>query len=219
MEHTKHTQFSQNVFHQQSFSPNGVQPLRGVGQDKSAPQRDRIASRQPVTVQKGMRSHQLNTNPSRSQKGNTSKRKTVPLMLWVNPRVKAELTRIAENEGLSMSATGGAFLEQALQQNLYTQHAALLEPIIEKAIRKHMRSYSNRIAVLLVRSIFAGEQTRSLVTNILGRQDGVSQPVLEEILNRSSSAAKRNITRITPQLAELIKEIETWIEEGENTRG
>src|SRR6266704_1094056 len=113
MEHTKHTQFSQNVFHQQSFSPNGVQ------------------------------SHQLNTNPSRSQKGNTSKRKTVPLMLWVNPRVKAELTRIAENEGLSMSATGGAFLEQALQQNLYTQHAALLEPIIEKAIRKHMRSYSN----------------------------------------------------------------------------
>jgi len=217
MEHTKHTQKSRDIFSQQSFTPNGVQPLRGVGQDKSVPQRDRIASRQPVTLQNTARSHQLNTNTSRSQKGNTSKRKTVPLMLWVNPRVKAELERIAENEGLSMSAAGGAFLEQALQQNLSTQHAALLEPIIEKAIRTHMRSYSNRIAVLLVRSIFAGEQTRSLVTNILGRQDGVSQPVLEEILNRSSSAAKRNITRITPQLAELVVEIEKWIEEGEKT--
>jgi hypothetical protein len=217
MEHTKHTQKSQDIFSQQSFTPNGGQPLRGVGQDKSVPQRDRIASRQPVTLQNTARSHQLNTNPSRSQKGNTSNRKTVPLMLWVKPRVKAELTRIAEREGLSMSATGGALLEEALRQNLYSQHTALLEPLIEKAIRKHMRSYSNRIAVLLVRSIFAGEQTRSLVTNILGRQDGVSQPVLEEILNRSSSTAKRNITRITPQLTELVAAIEMWLEEGEKT--
>jgi len=214
MEHTKHTQFSQNVFPQQSFSPNGVQPLRGVGQDKSAPQRDRIASRQPVTAQKELRSHQMNTNTSRSQKGNTSKRKTVPLMLWVKPRVKAELERIAESEGLSMSAAGGAFLEQALQQNFYTQHSALLEPIIEKAIRKHMRSYSTRIAMLLVRVAFDAGQTRSLVTNLLGRHPGVTPKELTEILDGSSKAAKSKITRSTPQLAELIAEVEQWFREG-----
>jgi hypothetical protein len=45
----------------------------------------------------------------------------------------------------------------------------------------------------------------------------VTQPVLEEILNGSSRAAERNITRITPQLADLLKEVEHWMEEGEKT--
>jgi hypothetical protein len=80
-----------------------------------------------------------------------------------------------------------------------------------------MRSYSSRIAVLLVRSLFTSEQTRSLATNLLGRQPGVTQPVLEEILNGTSNTAKRNITRITPQLADLITEVEHWMEEGEKT--
>ena len=38
--------------------------------------------------------------------------------------------------------------------------------------------------------------------------------MLEDILNGSSNTAKRNITRITPQLADLVKDIETWLEEG-----
>jgi hypothetical protein len=92
-----------------------------------------------------------------------------------------------------------------------------LQPIIEQAIRKQMRSYSNRIAILLVRSLFSSEQTRSITTNMLGRQPGVTQPVLEEILNGTSNTAKRNITRITPQLADLLTEVEKWMEEGEKT--
>jgi hypothetical protein len=127
------------------------------------------------------------------------------------------LQRLAEQEGISVSATGGALLEKALQQHIDMHYSALLQPIIEQAICKQMRSYSNRIAVLLVRSLFASEQTRSLATNLLGRHPGVSQAVLEEILNGSSNAAKRNITRITPQLADLVKEVEQWIEEGEKT--
>jgi len=131
--------------------------------------------------------------------------------------VKAEVARIAEAEGLSVSSVGSAFLEKAVQEDLHTQHGALLETIIEKAIRKHLRSYSNRIAILLVRALFASEQTRSIVTNILNRQPGVTQPVLENILNGSSNAAKRNITRVTPQLKELIEAVEKWIGEGEST--
>src|SRR5260370_8205081 len=90
------------------------------------------------------------------------------------------------------------------------EYGALLQPIIEQAIAKQMRSYSNRIAILLVRSLFASEQTRSLVTNILGRQPGVSQPVLEHILNGSSSVAKRKITRLTPQLKAIYVEVKQW---------
>ncbi len=149
----------------------------------------------------------------------STKRRTAQVIVWVKPVVKAELQRIAEQNGLSVSATGAAFLESALQQNLHTQHTALLDPIISKAIGKHMRSYSTRIALLLVRSIFASEQTRSLTTNILNRQPGVTQPVLEQILNGSSNAAKRNITRLTPQLQTIIAEVEQWIQEKEPSNG
>lgn len=144
------------------------------------------------------------------------RRQRVKITVWVKPVVKAELQRRAEREGLSLSATGAAFLEKAIQADVDMQYGTLLRPVIEKAITTHMRSYSTRIAVLLVRSLFASEQTRSLTANILGRQPGVSQPVLEDILNRSSQTAKRNITRITPQLAELLTEVEQWIrKEGE----
>ncbi|HYX51553.1 MAG TPA: hypothetical protein VE843_17530, partial [Ktedonobacteraceae bacterium] len=158
-----------------------------------------------------------NSKSSRSQNRPTPKRKTVHLTLWVKPVVKEELERIAASEGISISKAGGSFLEQALQSQIDMHYSALLQPIIESAISKHMRSYSTRLAVLLVRSIFASEQTRGLVTNILSRQPGVTQPVLEDILNGSSQTAKRNITRITPQLADLLKEVEKWLQEGEHS--
>ncbi len=140
-------------------------------------------------------------------------RQTVKVTVWVKPAVKAELQRRAEREGLSLSATGAAFLEKAMQTAIDMQYGTLLEPIIERTINKHLRSRDNRLAILLVRSLFSTEQTRSLVTNILGRQPGVSQPVLEHILNGSSSVAKRNITRLTPQLKAIIEEVEQWMQE------
>src|SRR6266851_3186576 len=68
MEHTKHTQKSRDIFSQQSFTPNGIQPLRGVGQDKDAPKRVRIATSQPVLVKNSVRTHQMDTNTSRTKK-------------------------------------------------------------------------------------------------------------------------------------------------------
>src|SRR6266849_3616936 len=159
----------------------------------------------------------MNSNISRSQNRPIPKRKTVHLTLWVKPVVKAELKRVAETEGLSVSSTGGAFLEEAIRQKLHIQHAVLLQPIIEQAIRKQMRGISTRLAWLLVRVAFDSGQTRSLVTNILSRQPGVTQPVLEQILSGSSKTAKGNIMRRTPQIVELIEAVEQWIvaEEGE----
>src|SRR5260370_36270006 len=137
-------------------------------------------------------------------------RQTVQVAAWVKPAIKAELLRIAEQERLSVSQTCATLLEEAIRQKLHIQHAVLLQPIIETTIRKQMSAYSNRLAALLVRSLFASEQTRSLVTNILGRQPVVSQPVLEHILNGSSSVAKRKITRLTPQLKAIYVEVKQW---------
>ena len=121
------------------------------------------------------------------------------------------MQRIAKTEGLTPSRTGADALEDWLARRIHVEHAGILQPIIEQAIAKHMRAYSSRIAMLLVRSMFTSEQTRALVTNILTRQPGITQPVLEEILNGTSDTAKRNIKQITPQLATLIAEVEQWL--------
>src|SRR6266705_685720 len=140
-----------------------------------------------------------------------AKRQTVKLTLWVKPAVKHEFQRIASAEGLTVSRTGAAALEEWLARRSHIQHRGIFQPMIEQAIAKQMRAYSSRIAMLLVRSMFTSEQTRALVTNILTRQQGITQPVLEEILNGTSDTAKRNIKQITPQLATLIAEVEQWL--------
>jgi hypothetical protein len=108
-----------------------------------------------------------------------------------------------------MSRAGGALLERALQQNIDMQYNAFLTPVIEAAIRKEIRSFSNRIAMLLARTLFASEQTRSLTTNILGRQPGITEDLLKHILAMSQKAARGNLSRKTPP--ELIAAIEQWL--------
>jgi hypothetical protein len=210
--------FNQNVFLNQSHSVIKQQQNLGVRQDKRANFSARIASGQPASLQKVMRAQQLKKDTPRSQNKPIPKRKTVQLTLWVKPIVIAELKRIAASEGLSVSATGAAILEKAMQTNLDMQYGALLQPIIREAIANQMRSMSTRLAFLLVRVAFASEQTRSLVTNVLGRQQGVTPAVLNDILDSSSKAAKGKITYRTPQLEDLIAEVERWFQEEGNNK-
>src|SRR5579871_607351 len=187
--------------------------LRSVRQDNPPRPTARPASRQPSPLKTALRATTKPQKFPQSQKENEHKRKAVKLTSWVHPGVRAELERIAKSEGISLSRATAAALEESAAKRLHIQHAGILQPIIEQAIAKQMRSYSTRIAVLLVRSLFASEQTRAIVTNILNRQQGVSASVLEKILDGSSGSAKRNITRVTPQLATLINEVEAWIQE------
>jgi hypothetical protein len=216
MANTVQPHFSQNVFFQQSHSVIKQQPILGVRQDKRANFSARIASQQPASLKKVMRAQQLKKGTPRSQNKPNLKRKTEQLTLWVKPIVKTELKRLAEREGLSVSLVGAAYLEKAIQTNLDMQYGALLQPIIREAIAKQMRSMSTRLAFLLVRVAFASEQTRSLVTNVLSRQQGVTPSVLNEILDGSSKAAKRKITHRTPQLEEIIAEVEQCFQKEES---
>src|SRR6266480_4720044 len=99
MVNTAHTQSEHNVFARQRHTATGQQPRRGVWQDNPTPRAARSTSPQPAPRQKTMRPQQMNSNPHRSQNRSTPKRKTVHLTLWVKPVVKAELERIAEQEG------------------------------------------------------------------------------------------------------------------------
>jgi hypothetical protein len=213
MANTVQPHSSQNVFLQRSYSVIKQQTNLGVGQDKGAVKRARMATNQPAPRGQVTRSQEVNNDTPRSQNKPTPKRKTIHLTLWVKPTVKTELKRLAEQQGLSVSSVGGAFLEKAMQANLDLQYGALLQPIIESAIRQQMTSMSTRLAFLLVRVAFASEQTRSLATNILGRQQGVTPSGLNNILDGSSKAAKGKITHRTPQLEELIAEVQRWFQE------
>jgi hypothetical protein len=212
------TSIIENIFSQQ---PNGAKAKTldaVVMQDKGRISSARIGTQQPAPHKNPMRPHKLSSSTTRSQNRPKPKRKTVHLTLWVDPIVKRELQRIAEQEGLTVSKTGSALLKQALQNNVNMQYSELLTPIIETAIDKRMRSRDSRLAWLLVRVAFDTGQTRSLVTNILGRQQGMTEDILKNILAMSQRTAKGNITRKTPELTELMEAVEKWLAEDEEKK-
>ena len=186
--------------------------MQGVWQDKARIKNARQASLQTAPVTKVTRAEYPNNHVVRSHNVSGARQKSGRVTLWgLDPALKAELERIALKEGLSISATGVAFLRKSLQQNVDLEYTAVLQPIIEKAIAKQMRGIATRLAWLLVRVAFDSGQTRSLVTNILGRQTGMNQDLLRTILAESGKAAKANITRRTPQITELMEAVEQWL--------
>jgi hypothetical protein len=211
MPNTKLPQTAQNVFSQRQNGGFVPPAQQGVGQDKRAFASARHTSRQPAPDKKPLRAPQVKHKRIRSQINFIMHQKAAKVTTWVKPGVKAELERIAAEQGLSVSATSAALLEEAVRQKLHVQHAVLLQPIIEQAIRQQMKGISTKLAWLLVRVAFDAGQTRSLVTNILGRQPGVTPDMLKTILEQSGKSAKGNITRKTPQLTELIEAVEQWI--------
>jgi hypothetical protein len=207
------------IFPQQQKTTTGKATDAGVGQDKGAAQGARLSSRQVSRTPTPRRAIPVKKDLDRTRIVNTRRSRREKLTLWVNPVVKSELQRRAEHNNLSLSSTGGALMERALQQSIDMEYGALLEPIIRQEIRRQIRGFASRIALLLVRVAFAAEQTRALVTNILGRQPGVEQDVLTSILDSSANAAKGKITRKTPQLQRILAEVEAWFTGDEDAKG
>ena len=141
----------------------------------------------------------------------TTNHQTVKLTTWVKPGVKHEFQRIAEAEKLSLSRTTAAALEEWLARRSHVQHAGIFQPMIEHAIAKEMRSYSSRIALLLVRSLFTSEQTRAITYNILRKQPGLTDEKVDDIMHGSKNTAKRNIAQVSPELIPIIQQLENWL--------
>jgi hypothetical protein len=211
-------QFLRQVFSYQSNGVGNDAVNASVRQDKGRISSARIGTAQPALHKKSMRPQPLSSKSTRSHSTPKPKRKTIHLTLWVEPIVKRELQRIAQEEGLTVSKSGAAILKQALQHNVDMHYSQLLTPIIEAAIDKRMRSRDARLAWLLVRVAFDTGQTRSLVTNILGRQQGMTEDMLKNILAVSQRTAKGNITRKSPQLTELMEAVEKWLAEDEEKK-
>jgi hypothetical protein len=184
--------------------------LGDVRQDNSASLRERAALPQAAPITKVIRAHRVDTNSDRSKKHSTQ-RKTVQATTWLPKPIMSEIDRIAGCDGLTRSKTIATLLEEAVRQRLHTQHAVLLTSIVEQAIAKQMARERSRIAALLVRIAFDANQTRTLVTNILGRQPRMNPEKLTTILDASFRKAKMDITRRSPQIEQLITAVQNWL--------
>ena len=156
----------------------------GVVQDKSGLIHDRSASKQPERTADEIRSKQNHvqsppSNTTDPQRPDTSGIHTttidgieadgplVPITIHIPKKWKTQIQRIAGQEGESDSATARAFLGRGLQANMDMQYGAMLQPVIERAIRDHLQRYSDRQANINLQTLNSSEQNRNLSIHIL----------------------------------------------------
>ena len=140
------------------------------------------------------------------------------LTLWLDPIDSDKIRRKAMKAGASLSSIGREALKKGLKEEVDLDYSISLKPLIEATIDRRMIARDNRMASLLVRACMAIEQTRNLTVNVLGRQPKVTPRVLNDILDHSLTDAKKKITRRSPELEELIKELNNWIVNEESNR-
>jgi hypothetical protein len=124
----------------------------GVRQDKSDLICDRRASDQPYRTPDEIRSNQNHVQSPHSNTADPQRSNTtgihpppigdtefdgplVPLTIQIPKQLKAEIQRIAAQDGESDSATARAFLARGVQANIDMQYGAMIKPVI-RACRK-----------------------------------------------------------------------------------
>jgi hypothetical protein len=216
MPNNLHPHSQRYIFTHQENGAKNKDAHGDVRQDKRAKTSARSESTQPARSHIPMRAQPLNTKSPRSQNTSIASKRKEKLTLWVDPIDKAEVQRRAKREGLYDSEAGAALLKKGIQVDLDIAYGALLTPVFENTLKRYMTARDNRLAILLVRACIAIEQTRGVAVNILGRQPAktvnVLKPdVLNDILDRSLDDAKKKITNRSPELKELIKELNSWV--------
>jgi hypothetical protein len=143
------------------------------------------------------------------------KRRKEKLTLRIDPIEMDKVRRKAKDEGISLSKAGGAFFKTGLEAERGEEYRAMLEPVIESILTRHMAARDNRLALLLVRNYLVAEQNRGLTTYVVSRQPDMTPDIFNDILDNTYHQAKKKLIRRSPELEELIREIKSWIIEEE----
>src|SRR5207248_10574724 len=129
----------------------------------------------------------------------------------IDPIDMDKVRRKAKDEGISLSKAGGAYFKTGLEAERGEEYRAMLEPVIAGILNRHMAARDNRLALLLVRNYLVAEQNRGLTTYLVGRVPDMTPDILNDILDNTFKAAKKKLTRRSPELEELIREVKSWI--------
>jgi hypothetical protein len=226
MANTNPPHFSQDIFQNRAKPGKTGKALGGLRQDKRGSSTARRPSTEPARSATPQRADTLDTKSTRSPRGTGDQTRAVQMSIWVKPIVKAEIQRLVaqghvkgqEQDKLTVSSVAAALLERAVQGHVDMQYGALLEPVFQHLFDRRMAARDNRLALLLVRNYLVGEQTRGLATYLASRVPDMTPDILNDILDHTFQEAKKKLTRRSPELEELIKEVKRWVIEIDEER-
>jgi hypothetical protein len=150
----------------------------------------------------------VNTKTVQIQKTKTGREKRIHSTFHPEPRVHAEILRIAEEQGLSFSEAVNAACRFYANATIEKQHAETLRDILRQIIREELQVFGDRIVKFLLRIAFSAEQGKLLATNVLKfvlRLAGVDQKTYVTLVNESGQQAQRNVLANTPQFKALFE--------------
>jgi hypothetical protein len=210
--------------------PEGLLDLRDSLPDTNVVLRDalgdgeRAAARQwqdkavltdgpPASFQPGpdtivARSSVLDSGSVRSQNDSDAKKRLVKGAVWMRPGVKEAIECLADQTGLSFSATAAKGLEIYARAKIRDQQDTLFEPRMQAMMRREIRASDKRHLYFEMCNAIASEQTRVYTADLYKRvlrKEGFSQKEINKKLDEAYTMARDNILRKakTPQLKNL----------------
>jgi DNA helicase IV len=151
----------------------------------------------------------LDSGSVRSQNDSDAKERLVKGAVWMRPGVKEALESLADQTGLSFSATAAKGLEVYVRAKIQDQQDTLFQPRMQAMMRREIRASDNRHLYFEMRNAIAAEQTRILITDLYKRQlrkEGMPLKEINTKLDNTYNMARGNVLRKTktPQLKNLL---------------
>jgi hypothetical protein len=187
---------------------DGKRPRGGVWQDKAVLPDGPPASSQPGPDTIVARAAVLDSGSVRSQNHSDAKEHLVKGAVWMRPGVKEALESLADQTGLSFSATAAKGLEIYARAKIKDQQEELFQPQMQAMMRREIRTSDKRHLYFEMCNAVAAEQTRILTTDLYKRQllkEGIALKEINKKLDNAYNMARTNILRKskTPQLKNL----------------
>jgi hypothetical protein len=189
----------------------GQRAHSAVRQDKGLLTQALKASGQPGAVANGLRPAAVDSNGIRSPSRFTTPVKLVHSTFWIDPRVRAEMVRQANEMGISVSEVGARACAAWVRYTIQQQQDDLFEPRLRHMMRDEIQAIGERLVFFEMRNAFASEQTRIITIDLYKRQlqkEGVSREKFYELLDKSDEMARKNITQKSPKFTGMLADWE-----------
>ena len=112
----------------------------------------------------------------------------------------------------SRSSYIGKFVTQGVLRNGDFNYLSMIEPEIERIFDKKFNRFENRFIAVIARLAYQMGQVLYLLLNYLFLSFHNDEEALRKIEAKSENSARSNITRRTPQLAEVIGKLKQEME-------
>src|SRR5919199_3647129 len=169
-------------------SGEGERATASLWQDKAVLSDGPPASSQPGPDTIVARTSLLDSASARSQNDSDAKERLVKGAVWMKPGVKEAIECLADQTGLSFSATAAKGLEIYARAKIQDQQEALFEPQMRTMMRREIRASDKRHLYFEMCNAIASEQTRVYTADLYKRvlqKEGVPLKKIHEKLDEA----------------------------------